>query len=480
MRSPSAIRLGLAACLLLAGCGQRLDPGTRQALLDQSVRGGAAAGNAEQEAVATAAPTGGPGGTGAGGTTGAALPAGSTGGPAPQLSAGPRVGSSAPPGGNGGATDVGVTPTTITVGTVADQTGAQPGVFDGDIAGVRAYFAYVNSQGGIDGRTLQTTVADSQLDCNGTTNAYRALADKVFAFVGNLSVYDNCGTTVLASHPKVPDVSYQLTPEHARNPSSFSSQPTVPGARTGPPLAFAKAFPEVKGAVAGLYPDVAAGRTQWASERQALQAIGFTVVYEQAVPPTQVDYTQYVIGMRQKNVKMVMLFNTAQNNAKFINAASGQGFKPPVIEAPGTLYDPSLPAAVGTDATNLYTDLNSSLYANADEARRIKGVATYQTWMRKTAPDQAMDYFSVFGWTQAALFVQALRGAGPRVTQAGLLTALKGIHRADADGLIASGDPGARKPAACYLLARYERGAWKRWQSPTTGYRCDAPYHYDR
>jgi ABC-type branched-subunit amino acid transport system substrate-binding protein len=475
MRSPSALRLALGACLLLTGCGQRLDHGTRQALLDQSLHGGAAV-DPGTPVVATSGPTTGPGGPAQAGTTGGPVPAGPTG---LQQSQGPRIGSSTPPGGNGGSTDVGVTATAINVGTVADQTGAQPGVFDGDIAGVRAYFAYVNSQGGVNGRTLQTTVTDSQLDCNGTTNAYSALVGKVFAFVGNLSVYDNCGVPVLKAHPKVPDVSYQLTPEHANNPSSYSSQPTVPGARTGPPLAFAKVFPEVKGAVGGLYPDVAAARTQWASEKRALQAIGFTIVYEQAVPPTEVNYTQYVIGMRQKNVKMAMLFNTAQNNAKFVNAAQQQGFRPPVIESPGTFYDPSTPAAVGTGVTDLYTDLNSSLYANADEARRIKGVATYQTWMRKTAPDQAMDYFSVFGWTQAALFVDAVRATGPRLTQSGLLTAIKGIHRADADGIIASGDPGARKPAACYLLAHYANGRWTRWQSPADGFRCDAPYHYD-
>ena len=474
MRSPSALRLGLVGCLLLTGCGQRLDHSTRQALLQQSLHGGSAV-DPGTPARATSGPTAGPGGPLP--TSSAVAPGPAVAGP--QQTQGPRADASAPPGGNGGATDVAVAATSITVGTVADQTGAQPGVFDGDIAGVRAYFAYVNSQGGVYGRTLQTTVADSQLDCNGTTNAYRALADKVFAFVGNLSVYDNCGAAVLRDKPKIPDVSFQLTPDHAKVPSSYSAQPTVPGARTGPPKAFAAAFPEVKGAVGGLYPDVAAAREQWASQKRMLQSIGFTVVYEQAVPPTQVDYTQYVIGMRQKNVKMAMLFNTAQNNAKFVNAAQQQGFQPPVITSPSSFYDPYTAQSVGKGVPDVYTDLVTSLFFNPEEARRIKGVATYQTWMRKTAPDQPTDFFSVVGWSQAALFVQALRAAGAKVTRTGLLTALKGIHTADADGLITSGDPGAKKPAACYLIGHYVNGVWQRWKSPATGFRCDAPYHYD-
>lgn len=474
MTRRSLVTLAVAGSLLLTACGQRLDPSTRQALLDQSVGRGPAgtSGGSAQGALpgATNAPVSPGAGVATSGPTGPGVL-----GP----SSGPVANATAPPGGNGGATDVAVTANSITVGTVADQTGPQPGLFNGDIAGVRAYFAYVNSQGGVFGRKLQTTAADSALDCNTTTNAYNGLVNNIFAFVGNLSIYDNCGAAVLRAHPQVPDVSFQLTPEHAQVPTSFSAQPTAPGARTGPVQTLAKAFPEVRNAVGAVYSDVSAGREQWASEKRMLQATGFTIVYEKAVPATEVDYTQYVIGMRQANVKMAMVFMSAQLSVKFVNEAQQQGFSPPVIESPGTFYDPYTLQALNKSVTNLYTDLVSALYANADEAQRIRGVATYQTWMRKTAPDQALDYYSVFGWTHAALFVDALRRAGPRATRAGLLAALKGIHKADADGLIASGDPGARKPPACYLIAHLDNGVWRRWHSPPTGFLCDAPYHYD-
>ncbi|MGB8649817.1 MAG: ABC transporter substrate-binding protein [Mycobacteriales bacterium] len=471
------LRLLVAGCLLLTGCGMRLDHGARQALLQQSLRGGPA-GQTGTTSLVTAAPTTGPLGAAPGtrgaGPAGPLSPGGAGGMPATQ---GPVVRSTMPPGGNGGSTDVGVTATSITVGTVADQTGPQPGLFDGDVAGVLAYFAYVNSQGGVNGRTLQAKVADSQTDCNQTTNAYQALVPSIFAFVGNLSNYDNCGATVLRANPRLPDVSFTLTPEHTSAPATYSSQPTVPGARTGPARVFASAYPEVKGAVGGLYADVASAKAQWLAAKAMLQAEGFDVVYEQGYPPTQVDFTQYVIGMRQKNVKMAVLYSTAAYNAKFINAAQQQGFTPPVIEAPGTLYDPAFKDAVGTAPKNLYTDLANALYANPEEAR-IKGVALYQQWMRKTAPDQPLDYFSVFGWTQAGLFVQALRDAGPRVTRAALIEALRRIHHFTSDDMIASADPGARRPVSCYLIAHYDAGVWRRWRSPADGFRCDAPYYY--
>jgi ABC-type branched-subunit amino acid transport system substrate-binding protein len=481
------IPLLVVGCLLLTSCGQRLDSTTRQGLLQQSLRGGGTGSTTGTASVTTGAvaapgPTGAtaPGSTGgaASGATGGQAPTSTTGAPVVGGATTPQVGTTAPPGGNGGPTDVGITATSITVGTVADQTGPQPGLFDGDIAGVNAYFAYVNSQGGINGRQLKQTSADSGLDCNQTTNAYEQLSSKVFSFVGNLSLFDNCGAAVLRKHPTVPDVSFTLTPEHLNNPTTFSTQPSAPGGRTGPPFAFAATFPEVKQAVGGLYPNVAGAKAQWAQEKAMLEHLGFTVVYDQAIPPTTVDYTQYVIGMRQSGVKMAVLFNTASNNEKFINAAQQQGFTPPVIESPGTLYDPSFPAAVGTAVTDAYVDTTTALYADASEAKRVPGVALYQQWMKRVAPDQALDQFSTFGWMEAALFVQAVRAVGPRVTRQGLITALRGIHSVDTGGLLASGDPGARKPASCYLLAHYEKGIWKRFRSPVTGFICDKPYYY--
>jgi ABC-type branched-subunit amino acid transport system substrate-binding protein len=470
-----AVVAGMAAALLLvAGCGQRLDSGTRSTLLQQSLGRGETTtidGTAPLPgATASAGPTTRPGGgSGVPGTTGGIL-----GGP----KAGPSVGATTPPGGNGGATDVAVTPTSITVGTVADQTGPQPGLFNGDVAGVRAYYAYVNSQGGIYGRTLQTTVADSGIDCNATTNAYASLADKVFAFVGNLSLYDNCGASVLKSHPKVPDVSFTLTGEHTSSPSTYSAMPNVPGARTGPPLAFAKAFPEVKGAVGAIVSATAAGQSNWASEKQMLQSLGFSIVYEQNVPATQVDFTSYVIGMRQAKVKMALLFSSAPQDQKFINAAQQQGFVPPVIEAPSALYDPTTPAAIGTAPTDVYSDLTTALFADTAEAQRIPGVELFQKWMRRTAPDQGLDFFSVVGWAEASLFVDALKAAGPKATRASLLAALKHTHSIDTGGLVVNGDPGSKKPSPCYLLAKYVQGAWVRWHSPATGFNCDKPYYY--
>src|SRR5579859_2217462 len=49
------------------------------------------------------------------------------------------------------ASDVGVTPTQITLGNVATLTGPIPGLFAGAPAATDAFFQYINSQGGVFG-----------------------------------------------------------------------------------------------------------------------------------------------------------------------------------------------------------------------------------------------------------------------------------------------------------------------------------------
>jgi ABC-type branched-subunit amino acid transport system substrate-binding protein len=472
----------LLALALLAGCGQRLDDSTRQTLLRNELDAGGAVtgstggtadgstGSGSTGSTGLAATTGGVG-TGTGGTTGAV---GTTGGAGTSTTG---VAPSAPTGGNGGATDVGVTATSLTVGTVADQSGPRPGLFNGTIAGVRAYFAYVNSQGGVYGRKLQTAVGDSGTACNQTAAAHEALKSKAFAFVGSFGVFDNCGAPFFASNPGVADVSYAISSERGAVKNNFSTQLQSAGAQAGPALTFKQKYPGIEKKVGALIADVAASRSAWANLKSMYTQLGFTIVYEQFVSPTEVDFTRYVIGMRRAGVDMVVLTNDISGEVKFVNAAQQQSFAPHVITTRAVFYDPAFKDLAQGNPTNVFSELGSALYFNKDE-RNNPGVALYQDWMDKTAPDQAKDSFSVFGWTEAQLFVEALKKAGPRATRPSLLAALRSIHSLDTLGLLPSGDPASKKPTPCFIVGHWDNGSWKRWNSPAKGFDCSKPFVY--
>ena len=473
--------------LLVAGCGLRVSPSTRQALLrnelgSRTTSTQADAGSTGSGDATTGSGTTGSGTTGAGATTGG-VTTGSTGAGGTGGTGGGTTGASGtttgsqPTGGNGGATDIGVTPTTLTVGTVVDQSGPRPGLFNGSLAGVRAYFAYVNSKGGVFGRTLQTASGDSGTACNQTATAHQQLVGKVFAFVGSFGVYDNCATSFFAANPKVSDVSYAISQQRGAVRNNFSVQLQTGGAQAGPALVYKQEYPGIEKHLGALIADVAASRSQWALMKNMYQREGFTIAYEQFVSPTEVDYTRYVIGMRQAGVDMAVLTNDISGEVKFVNAAQQQGWNPHVITTRAVFYDPGFKNLVQGNPTNVFSELGSALYFNADE-RSNPGVALYQDWMKKTSPDQAQDSFSVFGWCEAVLFVDALTKAGPKATRASLLTVLQGEHTVDTGGLLPSGDPARKKPTPCFVIAHWDGSGWRRWNSPAKGFDCSKPFIY--
>ena len=81
----------------------------------------------------------------------------------------------------------GVTATSITVGSISTQTGTLASNFSSMIQGERAYFDYVNAQGGVNGRKIDYKY---QLDDGGNPTTFNQLAntlinqDHVFAVTG--------------------------------------------------------------------------------------------------------------------------------------------------------------------------------------------------------------------------------------------------------------------------------------------------------
>src|SRR5262249_39075025 len=108
-------------------------------------------------------------------------------------------------------TDVGLTPTTLTIGTIATLTGPVAGLFQGAIQGIESYASYVNAtQGGICGHQLIVKTADDGTNCTQNQNATQSLISRAFALVAGVALYDGCGATILAQHPTVPEVNLAL------------------------------------------------------------------------------------------------------------------------------------------------------------------------------------------------------------------------------------------------------------------------------
>ncbi len=113
----------------------------------------------------------------------------------------------------GGATTTagdttGITDTSIKIGSLLPLTGVAA-LFGGSFgAGLKAYFEYINDQGGIYGRKIELTIGDSQYSGPAATEAARSLIDqtKVFAFIGNLGDTVDSAVKQMLDDQNIPDM----------------------------------------------------------------------------------------------------------------------------------------------------------------------------------------------------------------------------------------------------------------------------------
>ena len=77
----------------------------------------------------------------------------------------------------------GVTANSITVGSISDISAPIAGLFEGAKVGTQAYFAMINSQGGVNGRKLELNGMDSAFSSGTVANEAKNIAANDFAFV---------------------------------------------------------------------------------------------------------------------------------------------------------------------------------------------------------------------------------------------------------------------------------------------------------
>ena len=382
-----------------------------------------------------------------------------------------------PPGGNGGATDIGVTANSLTVANVSDLSGPVPGIFQGAVIGTRAYFAKVNSEGGVYGRQLQVAIGDGQLDCSANKAATTDLVTKTFAMVGSFSLYDDCSQPVIDAAKDYADVHDALGPLTAKGSRNFSVAPLGDGWRSGPLKHYATTYGAKWQHIGAIYANVGASPAIWARVKKAIASTGGKVVSEYGYGPSDTDFTATVIRMQRDGVQMI--YSTAVDGAyaaRFVNAARSQRVSWPLIFG-GGVYDQTFLAQTGSNAEGVLNDQPYAMFFNPDEAARIPAVQDFQTWTKRVGGnDVIQDLYAVYGWTSAQLFVEALRAAGPQVTRAAVVAQLRRITTFDGSGLIARADPARKGPSSCWILTEVVKGAFRRVDSPPAAFRSDCPY----
>jgi ABC-type branched-subunit amino acid transport system substrate-binding protein len=374
----------------------------------------------------------------------------------------------------------GVTATTVTIGSVTTQLA---GLFTGAVVGTEAYAAYVNSQGGVDGRRIVVSSADDRF--TGALNKQETdnVVQQDFASVGGLSLEDSFGESVIAANPGFPDVTASLDPATQKLPNNFSPAPAAQGWPTGPLLYFKQKFPAEILHTGTIIANLPSTESAWANEKRAMGHLGYKILLDPALPPTQTDFSEQVVAMKNAGVQILFLEQEPQNYASAIFRDLGQQDFHPVVVLGAPSYNPQLIGnSGGAHAVDgAYLEQAASLYLGED-AGQIPAITTLNTWVQKVSPGFTPDFFTLAGWLCGELFVDALRNAGTDPSRGSLLQALRRITAFDSGTLIPVSDPAGKVPITCYLLGQVTGGVFQRLDDPpvsgsTHGYRCDGVYY---
>jgi ABC-type branched-subunit amino acid transport system substrate-binding protein len=178
-----------------------------------------------------------------------------------------------------------------------------------------------------------------------------------------------------------------------------------------------------------------------------------------------------MIKMKSAGVKMV--FEPTQQGAYISTMAQEikQEDLNAILVSGSNAYEENFaPGAAGNGT--LVTGV-TALYEGQD-AKAVPAVATFDKWAKKVDPQTELDLYTLYGWINAQLFVQALQGTGANPTRASLDAQLDKITSFNASGLISNQDPAKKIPGQCWLVAQYDNGTWKRISpDPKSGFICN-------
>lgn len=328
----------------------------------------------------------------------------------------------------------GVTKNSITVGTVSSQTGEFAANFSSLIYGERAYFDYINAQGGIDGRKIDYPYA---LDDGGNPSQFNQLVstlinqDHVFAITGVASAFF---TPNLFVEAKIPTYGYNVSDNWAGPKNLFAaggggSVQYLPGQT--PELAYLIDHTHAK-SVAILAYGVAASAGLCQQDAKGLNAAGVKVSYtDYKIPYPGTTVATDVQRLKQAGADFVLSCMDVQGNITLARDIRQYG-----VHATQFWFN-------GDDQSTL--DQNESLMQNvyfyidhvpflASQAH-YPGLKLYFSMMKKYEPKYVTNELALQGWESAALFVQGVKMAGNDLTQANVIKQTNTLTDFNAGGL---------------------------------------------
>jgi ABC-type branched-subunit amino acid transport system substrate-binding protein len=328
--------------------------------------------------------------------------------------------------------DPGVTATTIKLGITSPLTGiAAPG-YKKIPGAMKAYFDYVNTNGGVYGRKITLVSKDDQYIP--TTAVAKAneliLRDKVFALIGTLGTASTKAISASTQLSKrgIPSLfvnsGWSGFADQKAYPTTFSILPSYQ-MEAKIMAKFIKDKYEGK-KLALIYQDDDFGRDALAGFKTAGLTFDTTIGYasgSQGLPATAPGWVSKVLAAKSD---VTVMFGVSSATTALLNAAFRGGLFGKTQFVLGSVGgDATTIANTSPALVPLLNGAKGFSFAPAPTDSNDEYIKLFQSIYAAAQPKETFDNNVVAGMSNAFLAVQALKAAGPKLTRKGLINVIE-------------------------------------------------------
>jgi ABC-type branched-subunit amino acid transport system substrate-binding protein len=394
------------------------------------------------------------------------------------------------------AGEVGITKDKIRVAVIADvDSPLAPGVFKGQVDGMKAYARYVNAHGGIAGRKLVVDFIDSHLSADEARDATIKACSDDFAMVGTAVVFMNnvddmvgCKDSagVASGLPDINTFSGEIAQQCS--PVSYSVSPGELDCSTknATTKTYRVSFGQIRYYLSrhkGLHgiciipSDLKAAETTGRGQCAAVKELGVKLdgpgYYDVSATVPQSGLTSIIGAAKADGSTYVSTLSSAGQAISVRKEAKLQGLNTvKVWDCSRACYTNEFLAG-GADVEGEYAYLNT---LPLDEAKNNTALKSYLKYVGK----HNANAFGETAWAAAMLFRQTIDKIVARdgingITRARFLAELAKTQNFNAGGMLASTDVGERAPSDCYALVQVQGNKFVRVNPKKPGtFTCNA------
>jgi branched-chain amino acid transport system substrate-binding protein len=334
--------------------------------------------------------------------------------------------------------------------------------------GMRAYFDYINSQGGVYGRKIKYIVCDDHFNPADSIECARKLVeqDGIFAMMGGLGDLTHAAVYKYLEDEGVPDmfigggtVAFTDPVAHTRfggNPDYYTE-----GRMIGKYLA--ENFAGKK--LAFLLENDAFGKDGQAGVLKGIEGSGIEVVAEETYEPSQWDVTAQTQRLKNANPDVVVAYAIPPPAASLVKTARETlNWDVPVVVTGVVQTDIFIQLAGPENAEGVVSVVFGKQIYNTEDA----GVQQHIQIMKDFGQGVEPSNFTLYGNSMAELMVKALENAGPNLTRESLIEGAESIRDYCCSFCMfpVNLSPTDHRPSEMEIYNRVENGKWVTFGEP--------------